>query len=86
VLHVYVSIAKVKGRHGCRFLNAKRKLERLRNCRRPTLFVAHGTRKWHFKIKAKLPRGIYRGVARGIDPSGNRERPATRNHVEFRIH
>jgi hypothetical protein len=85
VLRVYVSVAKVRGRHGCRFLNKKRKLEPRRNCRRPTLFIARGTRHWRFKFRAHLPRGTYRAVARGIDPSGNRERPHKRNHVKFRI-
>jgi hypothetical protein len=72
---VYVSIAKVRGRHNCRFLNAKHKLEKLRNCRRPTLFKATGTNKWRFSIRARLPRGHYRIVARGIDASGNKEKP-----------
>ena len=85
VLRVYVSIAKVHGRHGCRFLNGKGKLERRRYCRRPTLLVAKGTRHWHLRIRAHLPPGTYRAVARAIDPSGNRERPAHRNHVKFRI-
>jgi hypothetical protein len=72
---VYVSIAKVRGRHQCRFLNSRRKLEKLRNCRRPTLLKARGTGKWRFSIRARLPRGRYRIVARGIDASGNKERP-----------
>jgi hypothetical protein len=85
VQQVWVSIAKVRGRHGCRFVNAEGKLEKKRNCRRPTLHLARGTTHWRFKIRAKLPPGTYRAVARGIDPSGNRERPARRNHQEFTI-
>jgi hypothetical protein len=83
---VYVSIAKVKGRHGCRFLNKRKKLEKLRNCRRPTLFKAHGTTKWRFSIHARLPRGRYRVVARGLDASGNKEKPhKPRNQSAFTV-
>jgi hypothetical protein len=85
VLRVYVSIAKVHGRHGCRFVNKRGRLDPKRNCRRPTLFVAKGTRHWSFRKRLHVPPGTYRAVARGIDPSGNRERPAHRNHVKFRI-
>jgi hypothetical protein len=83
---VFVSIAKVRGRHRCRFLTRKGKLQRARNCRRPTLLKARGTRRWRFKLRARLPRGTYRTVARGVDASENKERPAKRrNQVRFRI-
>jgi hypothetical protein len=83
---VFVSIAKVRGRHRCRFLNRKGRLQRARNCRRPTLLRARGTRRWRFRIRARLPRGTYRAVARGVDASENKERPAKpRNQVRFRI-
>jgi hypothetical protein len=86
VLRVYVSIAKVRGRHNCRFLNKKGRLEPIRNCRRPTLLSAKGTSRWKFSIRAHLPSGRYRAVARGLDVSGNKERPAKpRNQVAFRI-
>jgi hypothetical protein len=83
---VYVSIAKVRGRHFCRFLNAGGRLERIRNCRRPTLLPARGTGHWSFALKAKLPRGTYRAVARGVDASSNKERPTgRRNQVRFTV-
>jgi hypothetical protein len=86
VQRVLVSVAKVRGRHGCRFLNKKGHFGKLRNCRRATLLLAHGTTRWSFKLRAKLPRGRYRAVARGVDAAGNKERPAKpRNQVEFRI-
>jgi hypothetical protein len=86
VLRVFVSIAKVRGRHGCRFLNAKKRLERLRNCRRPTLLKARGTRHWRFSIRAHLPRGRYRIVARGVDASFNKEKPhKPRNQKAVRV-
>ncbi|MEA2428487.1 MAG: hypothetical protein QOF37_2115 [Thermoleophilaceae bacterium] len=88
VLRVYVSIAKVRGRHSCRFLNAQAQLEPLRNCRRPTLLPANGTGRWSFALRAHLPQGRYRAVARGLDVSGNKERPRKRrprNQVAFRI-
>jgi hypothetical protein len=86
VLRVFVSIAKVRGRHGCRFLNAKKKLEKLRNCRRPTLLRARGTKRWRFSIRAHLPRGSYRIVARGVDASFNKERPhKPRNQKAVRV-
>jgi hypothetical protein len=47
--------------------------------------VAKGTAHWRFKLRARLPSGTYRAVARGIDPSGNRERPARRNHLRFTL-
>jgi hypothetical protein len=86
VLRVYVSIAKVRGRHGCRFLNRKGKLEKLRHCRKPTLLAARGTGRWRFSIRARLPRGRYRIVARGVDSSFNKERPnKPRNQKAVRV-
>jgi hypothetical protein len=83
---VFVSIAKARGRHSCRFLNRRGRLEKLRNCRRPTLLPARGTRRWRFSLRARLPRGTYRAVARGVDAVGNKERPAKpRNQVLFRV-
>src|SRR3954470_24864736 len=86
VLRVYVSFAKVRGRHGCRFLNRKGRLEKLRHCRRPTLLRARGTSRWSFSIRARLPRGRYRIVARGVDASFNKERPKKpRNQKAVRV-
>ena len=85
VQRVYVSVAKVRGRHGCRFVNRRGRLERLRNCRRPTLLPARGTTSWRFSIKAHLPPGWYRVVARGLDASSNKEKPRPRNQVRIRI-
>jgi hypothetical protein len=83
---VIVSIAKV-GRHDCRFVNAKGRLEGRRSCKRPTLLMAKGTTRWSFKLKVRpLPRGNYRAVARGVDASQNKEKPGKRrNVIRFRV-
>jgi ERCC4-related helicase len=83
---VYVSIAKVGGRHGCRFLTRKGRLGRKRNCRKPVLLPARGKRRWRLSQRARLPRGKYRAVARAVDLKGNKERPAKRrNMIVFRV-
>jgi hypothetical protein len=87
VARVYVSVAKVRGRHGCRFLRHDGRLHRMSGCRRPTLFRMHGTTRWRLTLRATLPAGIYRMVVRAYDGAGNKERPARgRNIVRFRIH
>jgi hypothetical protein len=85
VKRVYVSIGKVVGNR-CRFLTRKGTLKRkARSCRRPILLPAKGKSHWHFSIRAQLPRGKYRAVARATDRAGNKERPAKRNIVAFRV-
>jgi hypothetical protein len=85
VKHVFVSIGKVVGKR-CRFLTRKGTLKRTaRSCRRPILLPAKGKTSWHFSIRARLPRGKYRAVARAVDRAGNKERPAKRNIVAFRV-
>lgn len=83
---ILVSIAKV-GRHDCRFVDRKGRLEPRRSCKRPTLLMAKGTTKWTFKLKVKrLPRGNYRVVARGVDASQNKEKPGKRrNVIRFKV-
>jgi hypothetical protein len=89
VKRVRISVARVRGgsAKNCRFLRSMRRfrLTRPRNCRDPVLFRAEGRRRWKFELSFKLPAGAYRAVARSIDRAGNRERPARRNIVAFRI-
>jgi hypothetical protein len=90
VSRVLVSVAKVRGKgkgKNCRFLTKAGKLTAFRNCRRPVLRRASGTRKWKITLKARgLPRGHYRVVVRGVDASKNKERPTKgRNIRSFRI-
>jgi hypothetical protein len=85
VARVYVSVAKVRGRHGCRFLGHDGRLHGISGCRRPILFRMHGTTRWRLSIPARLPRGVYRVVVRAFDAAGNKEKPHGRNMVRFRI-
>src|SRR4051794_7924694 len=90
VSRVLVSVAKVRGKgkgKNCRFLTKAGKLTAFRNCRRPVLRRASGTRKWKITLKARgLPRGHYRVVVRGVDASKNKEKPTKgRNIRSFRI-
>ena len=77
---VLVSIAKVRGGgtgNNCSFLNSHGKLTGFKNCRRPVLLLARGTTRWQISVpfSPSLPRGKYRIVARGVDASGNKEKP-----------
>src|SRR3954469_343049 len=90
VSRVLVSVAKVRGKgkgKNCRFLTKAGKLTAFRNCRRPVLRRASGTRKWKITLNARgLPRGHYRVVVRGVDASKNKEKPTKgRNIRSFRI-
>jgi hypothetical protein len=89
VERVDVSIAKVRGKGAgvnCRFLQKNGKLTQSRRCRRPVLLPAKGLTRWSFKLSAKLPRGHYRAVVRGVDRARNKERPAKgRNIVLFDV-
>ena len=84
-----MSIAQVRGKGvgtNCRFLTPKGTLTPFRNCRRPVLLRARGTTHWRLLVKGALPRGNYRAVARGVDVSHNKERPAkSRNIVHFTV-
>jgi hypothetical protein len=86
---VYVSLALVKGRNGCRFVDSRGRVARKKtNCRRPKLIAARGTTRWSLTIPARhLPRGrLYRAVARGVDVTKHKERPAKkRNELLFRL-
>ena len=89
IRRVLVSIARVRGGSAtnCRFVKSTRRfrLTQPRNCRDPILFRARGKRPWGFKLPYRLRSGAYRAVARSIDRAGNRERPARRNIVPFRV-
>jgi hypothetical protein len=86
VARVYVSVAKVRGRHGCRFLGKNGRLARTQGCRKPVLFRVHGKTRWHLTLHAQLPPGTYRVVVRAYDGAGNKERPARgRNMLRLAI-
>jgi hypothetical protein len=90
VNRVLVSVAKVRGKgkgKNCRFLRRSGKLTAYRNCRRPVLLRAKGTRRWQITLKARgLPAGHYRVVVRGVDRAKNKEKPTKgRNIASFRI-
>jgi hypothetical protein len=90
VNRVLVSVARVRGKgrgRNCRFLRKNGRLTRYRNCRRPVLRRAKGTRRWQITLKARrLPAGHYRVVVRGVDRAKNKERPTKgRNIRSFRI-
>jgi hypothetical protein len=81
VTAVLVSVARV-GKHRCRFVQANGRLGRARNCKRPVMLRARGTRHWKLSIRAhRLPRGHYRVLVRAVDRSGNREEPKHLNHL-----
>jgi hypothetical protein len=86
VRRVLVSVEKIVGRNRCRFLTSKGTLAgKSRKCSRPILLRAKGTRKWRFSHRARLPRGKYHAVVRAVDKAGNKEHPAKRNIVNFRV-
>jgi hypothetical protein len=86
---VLVSVARVKGKskhQRCAFLTSKRKLTKFRNCRKPVLLRAHGTKKWSITLKPRgLPRGNYRVVVRAIDAAKNKERPRGASIAHFKL-
>jgi hypothetical protein len=90
VQRVFVSVAKVRGkpkRQTCAFLTKQGTLAPYRSCRKPTLLRAHGTSRWSITLAAQgLPAGSYRVVARAVDASKNKERPAKgRNIARFTV-
>jgi hypothetical protein len=78
---------KGKSKHQrCAFLTSKRKLTKFRNCRKPVLLRAHGTKKWSITLKPRgLPRGNYRVVVRAIDAAKNKERPRGASIAHFKL-
>jgi hypothetical protein len=86
VRRVFVSVGKIVGRNRCRFLTSKGTLAgQSRKCSRPILLRAKGGGKWSFSHRARLPRGKYHAVVRAVDKAGNKERPAKRNNINFRV-
>ena len=61
------------------------RLTRPRNCRRPILFTAEGTRRWSFTFPVELEPGRYRVQARSTDRARNKETPGRRSIVSFRV-
>ncbi len=85
---VYVSVAKVGGRHKCRFEKRNGRLTRKRSCRRALFLRARaGSPRWSKSVSTKhLPRGKYRIVVRAIDTARNKETPnKRRNSVRLRL-
>jgi hypothetical protein len=87
VQKVDVSLARVRGRTGvnCRFIRRSNRysLTDRKNCRRPTLFRATGTRRWNFTFNLRLKPGLYRAQARGTDRARNKETPKKRRNIVF---
>lgn len=82
---VRVSLARVHGRHGCRFVRANGSLTPPRSCRRAVLLPARGAARWRFSLRVPLQAGVYRLVARGYDRAGNKEPPARRASALVRV-
>src|SRR4051812_18236426 len=90
VRHVYVSVARVRGksRHQtCAFLTSRGTLTSFRRCTKPVLLTAKGATHWSITLKPHtLPRGSYRVVVRALDAAKNKERPGSgHNIVAFRL-
>jgi hypothetical protein len=86
VRHVYVSVAKIRGktrRQTCAFLTGGGTLTGFRSCRKPVLLTAKGGANWSITLKPKgLPKGPYRVVVRAVDTSKNKERPGSGHNIE----
>jgi hypothetical protein len=87
---VQVSLARVNGLTGvnCRFIRRQDEylLTPRKNCRKPTLFRARGTRAWKFTFDLELEPGDYRVQARATDKAGNKETPKKRrNIIDFTV-
>jgi hypothetical protein len=84
VSHVIVAVARRYGqrRYRCSYLRrlpGRARTDRLTlgrrgSCRKKTYVVAGGTAKWRYRIKARLPRGLYNIRTRAVDSSANFER------------
>jgi hypothetical protein len=90
VEHVAVSLSRLIGRRPqrCQFITRQDRyaLTPTKSCRQPTLFKAHGTRRWSFTFDVPLKPGSYRAQARGYDHAGNKETPrGHRNIVSFEV-
>jgi BNR repeat-like domain len=85
VRHVYVSVARVRGkpRHQtCAFLTSRGKLTGFRRCTKPVLLAAKGSTHWSITLKPHtLPKGSYRVVVRAVDVAKNKERPNSGHNI-----
>ena len=70
VLRVLVAVGLAHG-DACQFLAPDGKLQPAAVCEQPLSLVAHGTKRFALKIRAKLPNGSYRLIVQAIDDSGN---------------
>jgi hypothetical protein len=86
VQHVYVSVARIRGKtkhQTCAFLTKQGSLTGFRSCRRPVLLVAKGSSSWSITLQPRgLPKGNYRVVVRAVDASKNKERPNSGHNIE----
>ena len=90
VKHVYISLARIRGKskhQTCAFLTKGGTLTGFRRCTKPVLLTAKGTTHWSITLKPHaLPRGSYRVVVRAVDASKNKERPNSgHNILAFKI-
>jgi hypothetical protein len=84
VAAVLVSVARIAG-NTCRFLQPNGRFTGPRNCRRPVLLRARGTKSWKLVTRVTLPPGAYRLHVRSVDNSGNKEKPSTSNRALVRV-
>jgi hypothetical protein len=85
VKHVYVSVARIRGKskhQTCAFLTGRGTLTGFRRCTKPVLLTAHGTTHWSITLRPHtLPTGSYRVVIRAVDASNNKERPNSGHNI-----
>jgi subtilase family serine protease len=82
VKRVRVAVARLVGKR-CRFLTAKKGFTKTRSCAKRVYLTAHGTSRWSYTRRTRLPKGTYRAYVRGTDSVGNGPRnPASKR---FRV-
>jgi hypothetical protein len=88
VARVTLAISRRVGKK-CQWLQPKGGFGPVGSCTKKTYVLAKGTSKWTFTLKAKLKKGTYAVVPRGIDAVGNQEKPvrgsrkAKNNHNRY---
>ncbi|HEX8207736.1 MAG TPA: M14 family zinc carboxypeptidase [Solirubrobacteraceae bacterium] len=89
VAQVHLSIARRAGKR-CRFLDDQGRFTKRTRCGRLPYVVARVRRpgraaRWKYAIGARLPKGRYVAVARGVDAEGNLEPRTKTNVLRFKI-